>query len=84
MKPCRFTFDGDAPEFEGFNTFKTWNGWPVVAVTPEQLEPLLTWLATTPDYDDDAHRDAEARMLRNIAKREGYAELSGFTPTVVQ
>lgn len=82
--PCRFTFDDEAaPTFDGFNTGETWNGWPVVAVTPEQLEPLLAYLATCGDYDDDDHRDVEARMLRNIAKREGYANLSGFTPSLI-
>lgn len=85
MTPVQFTFDDDdAPNFAGFDTGERWNGWPVVAVTPEQLEPLLTYLTGSGDYDDAHHRDVEHRMLRRIARREGFAKLSGFTPTIVE
>ena len=85
MTPVHFTFDDEsAPNFAGFDTGKRWNGWPVVAVTPEQLEPLLTYLSESGDYEDSHHRDVEHRMLRRIAARAGHAELSGFTPTIVK
>lgn len=78
--PCRFTFEGDdprRPEFPGFVTGATWNGFPIVAVDQEGRAALIAWSERVGDQDS-------AEQLRGAEPDEqGRYVLAGWTPEII-
>lgn len=63
LVPAKFCFD-DGPEFEGFHTGTTWNGWAMPCFTKEVADSIVEWFnenkgdAEEPDSIYDAEKDA--------------------------
>lgn len=76
-RPCLFTFDaltanGEQQPYEGFQYAGLWNGWPIIGVTPEVAERLLTdmtlaaYREVTDKMSDEALQHADLREIPRI------------------
>lgn len=54
LTPCKFTFDGEGPEWDGFAHGSRWNGFDNVAVTKETLDEIKMHFREegTEDFDE--------------------------------
>lgn len=75
--PCRFTFEGMSPIFEGFTNGTRWNGWPNVWVRPDVAAAVAKW--SRDEGDDETADEIEAKAPDG----DGLISLAyGYTPTL--